>query len=195
MGLKYDTGVNRAFFLSGFAFLGVFLVLTGADIWSRPTEMRVMGPVLKMAPGQGPTFNRPFESSPEIVAYGKKLFKDNACYTCHGENGVPVLPQARSFAKSEGWKNGRRTSDIVYTLEHGIPPLMNSFPTLTVTDKLALAHYVHTFNPEAPPSDDAESFKRVGVDPSKDDAGLSTGVEVRETIPVDYAVERYLETK
>lgn len=193
MGLKYDTVVNRIYFLSGFAFLGAFLILTGTDIWSRPTEMRVMGPVLQVTPGQGPTFNRPFEPSPEIVAHGKKLYKDNACYTCHGDNGVAVLAQARNFNKSDGWKNGRRTSDIVYTLEHGIPPLMNAFPTLSTTDKLALAHYVHTFNAEAPPADDVESLKRVGIDSTKDDGGLAGAVEVKETMPVDYAVERYLE--
>lgn len=193
MGLKYDTTVNRLYFLSGFLFLGAFLILTGADMWSRPPEMRVTGPVIKVIAGQGPSFNRPFEPSAEILAHGKKLYIENACQTCHGEDGVNILPQARNFKKSEGWKNGRRTSEIVYTLVNGIAPLMNAYPTLSTTDKLALAHYVHTFNPDPVPADDAESFKRVGVDPTKDDGGLAAAVEARETMPVDFAVERYME--
>lgn len=192
MGLKYDTPINRLYFLSGFVFLGAFILLTAVDMWTRPADMRVKGPVLKLAAGSGPTFERPWEPTPELVQYGKKLYKDNACHTCHGEDGVNVLPQARNFTVAAAWKNGRRSSDIVYTLQKGIAPLMNSYPTLSTTDKLALSHYIHTFNSEAAPADDAESLARVGVDISKSDGGLSTGEAPRETVPVDFAQERYL---
>lgn len=192
MGLKYDTVVNRLYFFSGFAFLGAFLILTGIDFMARPADMRVKGPVLRIAEGSGPSFTRPWEVSDDLLKHGEKLYKDNACQTCHGDNGVNILPQARNFTVADSWKNGRRVSDIVYTLQVGIPPLMNAYPLLSPTDKLALAHYVRTFGPSPAPEDDAESLKRVGVDITKDDGGLSQGEAARETIPVDFAVDRYL---
>ncbi len=191
MGLKYDTVVNRVIFFSGYAFLGFFIILTAMDIWTRPYDERVKGPVIKIDASAGPTFMKPWEPKPEMLELGKKLYKDNACQTCHGDNGVNILPQARNFTQSAGWKNGRRVSDIVYTLQNGIPPLMNSYPTLTTTEKMALAQYIQTFSSDSAPADDAESLKRVGVDMSKDDGGLSGG-EKRETVPVDFAKERYL---
>jgi DeoR family suf operon transcriptional repressor len=50
---------------------------------------------------------------------------------------------ARSFLATEGWKNGRKVTDIYRTLTEGIQTTqMRAFPNLTPWERLALAHYV-----------------------------------------------------
>lgn len=68
---------------------------------------------------------------------------------------------------------------------------MAAYPTLSTADHLALAHYVRSFAEFEVPEASTEKLATIGVDTSKEDGGLGGGEE-QETIPVDFALERYL---
>ncbi|NDF14779.1 hypothetical protein EB061_05600, partial [bacterium] len=62
----------------------------------------------------------------ELVAHGKELFAAQ-CVTCHGAGGAGdgvaaagLNPKPRNFTVAEGWKNGRKPSQIYTTLTKGL---------------------------------------------------------------------------
>lgn len=194
MGLRHESTENRVIFFSGYAFLGILLFFVMTDYFARNSDMRTEGgPVLVSAATGALQFDKPWESSPEILAHGKDLFQKQACYTCHGEKGLGdgaagIALGARNFVAVEGWKNGRKTSEIYTTLTNGLGA-MPAYPVLPVEDRLALAHYVRNFM-EEPPEVSAEDFASIGIDVTKEDGGL--GGEQSRSIPIDFALERYL---
>ncbi|TVQ76418.1 MAG: hypothetical protein EA369_10095 [Bradymonadales bacterium] len=196
MGLKYDDNQNRAIFFSGFAFFGLFVFFVAVDFFARPSsQMPPRGQSFFAEVTGGPSFERPWEVSEEILAYGREVYFDQACHTCHGDEGfgdgiAGIAIGARSFHDGEGWKNGRRPSDVYKTLMEGLGA-MPAYPTISVAARWAVSHFVLDFGPE-PPADDAESLARFGIDPSLADGGLGSGEEERATIPVDFAIERYI---
>lgn len=195
MGLRWDDNENRAIFLSGFAFLGIFIFFVATDFFSRSTDMNVVGEPLA-AVKSDVSFENPWVPQEEIVEYGKELYSKQACQTCHGDEGygdgpAGVALNARNFHESEGWKNGRSIDQIYKTLSNGLGS-MPSYSTLPPVDRLALAQYVMTFGspPAEAPSD--EALQEVGIDPSKPDGGFGGGGEPKITIPVDFAIDRYV---
>jgi hypothetical protein len=69
---------------------------------------------------------------------------------------------------------------------------MPSFGTLPTDDRWALVHYVLSLG-SPPLSLGPDDYKKVGItDPSKDDGGMSGAESNQRTIPVDFAIERYL---
>jgi mono/diheme cytochrome c family protein len=102
-------------------------------------------------------------SNPDFVTKGAELFKAN-CSSCHGEagkgNGIAgktLNPQPRNFTVAEGWKNGRKISEMWKTLEEGIAGGgMVSYNYLPVQDRFALIHYIHSLMSDAPKDTDAE---------------------------------------
>lgn len=198
MGLKYDNNENRGFFYSSIFFLAAFIVLTAADIFTRSADWRIgNAEILKTASGAGgPTFTKPWEKSEAMLAHAKKIYDIN-CAVCHGAEGKgdgpgSALPKKpRNFHEATGWVNERKPSAIYNMFLTGVPPFMPPYAQLSPVDRWALTHFVLSFGPP-PAADDAASLKAVGVDTTKPDGGLGSG-DQKKTIPVDFALERYLE--
>ncbi|HLP16442.1 MAG TPA: cytochrome c [Bacteroidota bacterium] len=127
----------------------------------------------------------------EAIARGAALFKAN-CVSCHGDNGMgdgptaaTLDPKPRNFHVAQGWKNGRKISQMYKTLQEGIPKSgMASYNYMPADDRFALIHYVRTFAPDFP------------VDSSADLAELektyqlSKGSVTPAQIPVRVAIEK-----
>ncbi|MDT3738744.1 MAG: cytochrome c [Candidatus Kapabacteria bacterium] len=128
------------------------------------------------------------KSTPELVAKGQELFKAN-CSSCHGDdgsgNGIAgkgLNPAPRNFHSADGWKNGRKLSEIWKTLEEGIPGGgMVSYNYLQVTDRFALIHYIHSLMDNAPKDSESELAQ---LDMTYK---LSEGKASSNTIPVEKA--------
>jgi caa(3)-type oxidase subunit IV len=198
MGLKYDTVDNRIYFYSSAFFISVFILLTASDIFTRPDGWRVGDQDVFMATAAvgGPDFKRPWESDEKLLAHGKKLYEIN-CAVCHGAeglgngpgSGLPIKP--RNLTVAEGWKNERRPSDIYKMLEVGIAPYMPAYAQLSIGDRWALTHFVLDIGPD-PVADTESTLAAVGINPALEDGGIGGG-PVKKTIPIDYAIERYLQ--
>src|SRR4051812_46398683 len=123
MNLKYDRRENTAIFISSFVFLAIFIVLTGTDLFFRG-DVYVKGPIVAETKSK---IKDPWIATPQLVAKGKELFSVN-CATCHGPEGMgngpaagALVPKPRNFHSTEGWKNGRKVTDIFLTLKTGVP--------------------------------------------------------------------------
>ena len=126
----------------------------------------------------------------ELIAKGKETFT-TVCTSCHGEDGkgdgpasTALNPKPRNFINKEGWKNGRKLSQIYQTLEEGIPGSgMISYNYLTHIERIALAHYIRqTFVPD-PPTDTENELLALDQTYS-----LSNGKEIPAQIPVQSAI-------
>ncbi len=97
------------------------------------------------------------KSSKALIDKGANLFKAN-CASCHGDNGMGDGPSAaamtikpRNFHSAEGWKNGRKISNLYKTLQEGIVQNgMQSFNYLPAEDRFAIIHYMRTFATDFP---------------------------------------------
>jgi caa(3)-type oxidase subunit IV len=203
MALKYDKRENTLIFVSSFVFLAIFIVLTGTDVFFRPSNFRVDSKTpdrfaLAIAAGGGVAkFKNPWNSvTPELLAHGKTLFEQQ-CVSCHGANGMgdglaaaSLNPKPRNFHSiGSDWKNGHKPSQIYKTLKEGIAGgSMASFASLPSEDRWALSHYVAQLNPEKS-TDSAEDFKKIGYDPEKGAGDAAAAA----SIPIDIAIDRLAE--
>ncbi len=129
--------------------------------------------------------------SPDLINKGKTLFAAN-CSSCHGMDGKGdgpaasgLNPSPRNYTSNEGWKNGRKISNIYKTLQEGIPgSVMASYAYLNPEDKFALAEYIRSAFVKDPPQDTDDDLKDL-------DAiyNLSQGKQVPAQIPIKYAEE------
>lgn len=189
MNLKYDRLENGMIFGASFVFLAIFIVLTGTDLFFRG-DIAVKGPL--MASQSGPKVSKPWVSTSELISHGKEVFAVQ-CVSCHGAEGkgngpaaAALNPPPRNFALDQGWKNGRKPTQVFKTLKEGIPGSgMASFATLPADERWALVHYVLTLGSK-PPSDTPNDFAAIGLDPTKETA------EAKEapTIPIGFAMEQ-----
>lgn len=126
----------------------------------------------------------------ELLSRGRELYAAN-CSSCHGESGygdgpagLQLNPRPRNFYSREGWTNGPSLSAIYTTLEEGIVKRgMASYNYLPPIDRFALAHFVRTFIPEAPPPS-PEALQQLELTYQ-----LSRGLSVPGQIPVRKATE------
>jgi len=96
-------------------------------------------------------------STPELIAKGKELFTTN-CVSCHGAGGkgdgvagAALNPKPRNLTSVDGWKNGRKLSEMWKTLEEGVPGGgMVSYNFMPILDRFALIHYIHSLMAEFP---------------------------------------------
>lgn len=198
MGMRWDRADNKLFFSSGVIFFFVFVILTATDLFSRGSYRVTGSEFIETQTAGGPVFNEPWKSSPEILEHAKGLYKGN-CASCHGDDGLgngiaaaALNPKPRNFADPNGWKNGRKVTQVFATLTNGLG-LMPQFNNLSATDRWALSHYVDSFAPTPAEAPTPEEYLAQGLDVSKPDGGL--GGEVKKTIPIDFAFERYLEAQ
>jgi caa(3)-type oxidase subunit IV len=197
MGLKYDENENRVIFFSSIFFVAVFFVLTAADVFTRNANWRAKGPLLKEVAAVS-SIRKAWVGTDELRARGKEIFMAQ-CTVCHGATGqgdgaaaAALNPKPRNFHQDTGWKNGRKVSDVFLTLKNGLNA-MPSFATLPSDDRWALAHYVLSLGPKAPEAT-ADDLKKAGIsDPTKDDGGAGGADAPQRKIPVEFAIERYLQ--
>jgi hypothetical protein len=126
----------------------------------------------------------------EMIAKGKELFKAN-CASCHGDEGngdgtagASLNPKPRNFHSSDGWKNGRKISQMFKTIEEGISGSgMSAYEYLPVKDRFAIIHYIRTFANDFP-QDTPDELAELDNTYS-----LSQGKETPSQIPISKAIE------
>jgi len=197
MGLKYDNNENRVIFFGSFAFLAIFIFYTAVDVFQRDPSRKVVGSVYLQTEAVAaiPEFTKPWEPNEDVQAYGKKLYIEQACHTCHGEEGLGNGPAglalgARNFHEEAGWKNGRKITQIYRTLLKGVNS-MPAFTNLKPVQKLALAQYVQHWGPK-PPEPTSEELKAIGINPELPDGGLNEEKLKKQSLPIDFAMKRYV---
>jgi len=119
---------------------------------------------------------------------GDRLYR-SYCASCHGEKGDGSgLPDARAFFLTEGWKKGRKLTDIYRTLTEGVKGTqMRAFPQLSRWERFALAHRVQAFFKAAAPKDTDDDVKKL-VTEYKLDQQLAP----QKSIPVEDAMKALL---
>ncbi len=196
MGLKYDHKENTVIFTTSIIFLAIFMILTFGDLLTRGNvytdankssvpDSFTSGAVVKSK------FTKPWVSTPELIAQGKELYQ-NQCVICHGAAGkgdgvaaAGLNPKPRNFTATDGWKNGRKPSQIYGTLTKGLGG-MPAFASSPPDDRWGLVHYVRTLGAHESEKDSPADLQKVGIDPTKEDGGGST----EKVIPVDLAIEQ-----
>ncbi len=129
------------------------------------------------------------KTSKALVDKGANLFKAN-CASCHGDNGMGDGPSSasmavkpRNFHSAEGWKNGRKISNIYKTLQEGIVINgMQSFNYLPAEDRFAIIHYLRTFAVDFPLDSISELMDLEKI------YNLSKGSQLPPQIPVRLAM-------
>lgn len=102
---------------------------------------------------------KPWVSSPELIAHGRKVFVTN-CAMCHGQGGKgdgpagqSLNPRPRNFVEGK-WKQGGRTQDLYKTLITGIPgSSMVSFKALPKEDRWSLVAYIRSITENKVPDE------------------------------------------
>ncbi|MFA6470203.1 MAG: cytochrome c [Bacteroidota bacterium] len=130
-------------------------------------------------------------TSKALVDKGANLYKAN-CSSCHGENGLgdglsaaSLKVKPRNFHSAEGWKNGRKVSNMYKTLQEGIVVNgMQSFSYLPAEDRFAIIHYIRTFAIDFPMDSLSELQDLEKV------FNLSKGTQLPPQIPVKLAMQK-----
>jgi caa(3)-type oxidase subunit IV len=196
MGLFYDKKTNALIFFTSFLFLIIFIGLTAFD-WYFRGDVYVKGDIMGSQKAAPSRFQKPWEPNAEILAYGKQLFAENGCWTCHGQTGAADGPASagtttppRNFTVAAGWKNGRKPSGVAKTLAEGIKGTsMASYGHLSLEQRFAIGHFVMSLGPKPAPVDSKSDLAAIGVDPSK-----AAGAEApKPSIPIKLAMQRLAE--
>lgn len=193
MGLKYDKAENSVAFFSTILFLGIFVFFTYTDEFTRHPATPAM---VENSGNAGASVSlddakKWAVASAESLAKGKNLFGQN-CATCHGPAGLgdgpaaaALNPKPRNFTAADGWKNGRKVTQIFKTLTLGIPGSpMPAFAGIAAEDRFALAHYVQSLGPKA----DADSDSDLA-------AVASASQQSKPELPLAEALARYASEK
>lgn len=199
MGLKYDHKENTVIFSTSLIFMAIFMILTFGDLLTRGNvyvkDYERGGPIIPAGlVAEKSKFQKPWMVTPELIAHGKEQFK-NQCVSCHGDVGqgngpaaAGLNPKPRNFTVADGWKNGRKPSQIFVTLTKGLNA-MPSFGSLPSDDRWGLVHYVRTLGPHEAEKDTDADLKKVGIDPNAADGG--GGGE--KSVPIEVAIDALAE--
>lgn len=193
MGLKFDKKDNAVIFATSFLFLIIFIILTAFDLFYRGdvyVKPGVQDAFAKAAQTSGGSkYPKPWIARDEMVAHGKELFQAQ-CVACHGATGhgdgpaaAGLNPKPRNFTVADGWKSGRKPSQVFTTLTKGLGG-MPAFGSLPSDDRWSLVHYVVSLGPTKT-EDSNEDLVKAGIDPSG--AGSAGGSE--KSIPVETAID------
>lgn len=150
---------SMTFSLCFFVYVG--FVHPGIDLKEIP-EQPTAGPadLAQNAVAFDPSkIEKPWVSTDELVAYGKKTFATN-CAACHGTGGMGdgpaaagLVPKPRNLVKG-GWKQGGDTVSLYKTVQGGIPgSSMVGFNSLPKMDRWALVHFIRSITEDKPQDD------------------------------------------
>ena len=88
------------------------------------------------------------------IVQGRRLYKQNGCYVCHGDKGKgdgkiahTLDPRPRDLADAETYKRGADLEQIMATIEKGIgvkKVVMPGYPHLSLADRRRIARYVRS---------------------------------------------------
>lgn len=114
-----------------------------------------------------PTFDiasvkEPWVSTPELVAYGKKVFMTN-CSMCHGNEGkgdgaagAALNPKPRNFVEGK-WTKGPGITDHFKVLQNGIAgSSMASYAHFKAADRWALLQFIESITTNKSKDDPAK---------------------------------------
>lgn len=191
MGLKFDKKENSVIFVTSFLFLVIFIILAGFDLFYRGDVYVKKGTQDAFAKAAqaaaGSKYTKPWMVRDEMVAHGKELFQVQ-CIACHGATGhgdgpaaAGLNPKPRNFTVADGWKSGRKPSQIFTTLTKGLGG-MPSFGSLPSDDRWSLAHYIVSLGPTKT-EDSNDDLAKAGIDPN------GGGGSQEKSISVDAAID------
>jgi mono/diheme cytochrome c family protein len=119
------------------------------------------------AAAAGPAFDittvkEPWVSTPEVVAYGAKVFKTN-CAMCHGDQGkgdgaagAALNPKPRNLVEGK-WTQGEGVIAHFKVLQHGITgSSMASFAHFKPADRWALVNFIDSITENKSKDDPAK---------------------------------------
>lgn len=135
--------------------------------------------------------------TPEMITNGKALFQNN-CASCHGAEGngdgatgLTLNPKPRNFHSAEGWKNGRKISEIFKTLQKGVTgSAMSPYDAMPVQDRIAILSFIRATFMTDPPKDSEQELKDLDNTYS-----LSKGFFQAGQLPIPSASSMVLDAK
>lgn len=104
------------------------------------------------------------EPTKEMIEKGKATFT-NVCTSCHGAEGngdgaagAALNPKPRNFHATDGWKNGRKVTEMYKTLQLGITGSgMSAYDYLPPEERIAVISFIRaTFMKDAPKDADQD---------------------------------------
>ncbi len=127
----------------------------------------------------------------DLIAKGASLYKTN-CFSCHGENGMGDGPSSialkvkpRNFHSAEGWKNGRKVSQMYKSTHEGfLQSGMPAFNHLSAEERFAMIHFIRTFSTNFPADTDGD------LSELEKTYSLSQGMQVAPQIPIAIAMQK-----
>lgn len=138
------------------------LIHKGVDLGQNEVDPKELA-----ASGAAPAFDitsvkEPWVSTPEIVAYGEKVFKTN-CTICHGPEGKGdgpsaggMNPKPRNLVEGK-WTQGDKLTDHFNVVTNGIKGgSMASFAHFKPADRWALVNFINSITQNKSKQDAAE---------------------------------------
>ncbi|MCK9408876.1 MAG: cytochrome c [Bacteriovoracaceae bacterium] len=192
-------GLTYVYFLVVAGFIGTYYIWSMNDVSKNtiaPVILRDSTQFVQDIPMQRGALIAPVNvtevgrTSKVLVDKGANLFQAN-CSSCHGNNGMgdglsaaAMTVKPRNFHSAEGWKNGRKVSNMYKTLQEGIVLNgMQAFNYLPAEDRFAIIHYVRTFATDFPVDSLSELQDLEKV------YNLSKGTQLPPQIPVKLAMQ------
>lgn len=193
-------GLSYIYFLLAGGFLGVYYVWNLNEVSKNaiaPVVLKDSAQFVLDVPMQRGALIAPVNvavagvPSKSLIDKGANLYKSN-CASCHGDNGMgdglsaaALAVKPRNFHSAEGWKNGRKVSNIYKTLQDGI--LLSGMPAFNYTpaeDRFAIIHYIRTFAADYPVDSLSELLELEKM------YNLSKGTQLPAQIPVKMALQK-----
>lgn len=149
----YNRGGYIAFLFSMAFSLAFFIYVTvvhpGINLKEVP-EAPAGGAEQAVAGFDASKVEKPWVTSEEMVAHGKKVYGSN-CAVCHGDSGMgdgaagkALTPPPRNFVEGK-WKKHGDSIDIYGVIADGLPGTsMASFAHLPSADRWALVHFIRS---------------------------------------------------